>query len=481
MPLRTGTTTLISGGSSFPVLPPHRCPPRPLLAYRDGGSVKERPNRSHGAGAPTRPVPSSVSAVVLTHRRPRLATAVVRSLIEREGFPARSGGGGGQRDRGARGPPCWSPACDWSDCRATSGRPVDSVPGWRRRSPTRPFTGRTCARTTWGSSPSPARGWPMSSAGPRVVAGCPESPIGAVVAYGRRFVGRGAHTVNLVPPAGDPCELVPVDVASWGATLLARPVFDAGILPDPEWFFGLEDFDFFCRVRAGGFEVLVDGVSARAVADQQTSAGRAGALGPDRPTDEREPWRSYYHARNSIMLARRHGVRRGTCGTLPTRPGICKRPQGTPSARPFCTASGMASGVARGEPGLRPHRGGARRRGRGSRFSTDLMWIRIGRVGEEGPDSLRAPRWRERISGPSSSPSSRKPVAAAPLAQPKAGLTRHVRDSRHPRPDRVDERRPAGSPGRRPWRRPWSTAGQTTVGSGSMPRQGWHSATGVLR
>jgi hypothetical protein len=43
------------------------------------------------------------------------------------------------------------------------------------------------------------------------------------------------------------------------------------------------------------------------VADQQTSAGRAGALGPHRPTYERETWRSYYHARNSILLARRHG------------------------------------------------------------------------------------------------------------------------------------------------------------------------------
>ncbi len=132
-------------------------------------------------------------------------------------------------------------------------------------------------------------------------------PVGAVVAYGRVFVGRGSHTVNLVPPAGNPYELVPVDVASWGATLLARPVFDAGIVPDPEWFFGLEDFDFFCRVRQGGFDVLVDAVSARAVADQQTSAGRTEALGPHRPTDERETWRSYYHARNSILLARRYG------------------------------------------------------------------------------------------------------------------------------------------------------------------------------
>jgi GT2 family glycosyltransferase len=132
-------------------------------------------------------------------------------------------------------------------------------------------------------------------------------PVGAVVAYGRRFVGRGSHTLNVVPPAGSPGELVPVDVASWGATLLSRRVFDAGIVPDPEWFFGLEDFDFFCRVRQGGFDVLVDAVSARAVAEEQTSAGRARALGPHRPTDEHETWRSYYHARNSILLARRHG------------------------------------------------------------------------------------------------------------------------------------------------------------------------------
>jgi hypothetical protein len=132
-------------------------------------------------------------------------------------------------------------------------------------------------------------------------------PVGAVAAFGRRFVDRGSHTVNVVPPPGSPHELVPVDVASWGATLLSRAVFDAGIVPDPEWFFGLEDFDFYCRVRAGGFDVLLDAVSARAVADEQTSAGRAGTLRLHRPIDEHEAWRSYYHARNSFMLARRHG------------------------------------------------------------------------------------------------------------------------------------------------------------------------------
>jgi GT2 family glycosyltransferase len=135
----------------------------------------------------------------------------------------------------------------------------------------------------------------------------PGRRIGAVVAYGRRFVGRGCHTVNLVPPEGSPYELVPVDVASWGATLLAREVFDAGIQPDQKWFFVLEDVDFFCRVREGGFDVLVDAVSARVVGEQQTSAGRAQAHGPHRPTDESETWRWYYYARNTVHLTRQHG------------------------------------------------------------------------------------------------------------------------------------------------------------------------------
>ena len=46
----------------------------------------------------------------------------------------------------------------------------------------------------------------------------------AVVAYGRSFVGRGAHTVNVVPPAAG---FATVDVACWGATLVSRRVVDA--------------------------------------------------------------------------------------------------------------------------------------------------------------------------------------------------------------------------------------------------------------
>jgi hypothetical protein len=271
-----------------------------------GDAVRERRNQSDGADAPSRSVSSSVSAVVLTHRRPRLATAVVRSLIEREGLPPDRvvvvvNGSGGLEDptlesrvRVLRLPHNLGPAGGF-------GAGMEAV----FADPSVDWAYLCEDDVGLFSLPSPRLADVMDRAECR--SRLPGRPVGAVVAFGRRFVNRGAHTENLVPAAGEPFELVPVDVASWGATLLARRVFDAGILPDDSWFFGLEDFDFFCRIRQGGFDVLVDAVSARAVADQQTSEGRAGALSAHRPTDEREAWRSYYHARNSILLAQRHG------------------------------------------------------------------------------------------------------------------------------------------------------------------------------
>ena len=243
---------------------------------------------------------------MLTHRRPRLATEVVRALIEREGLsPDRVvvvvNGHGGLDDaalessvRLVRLPRNLGPAGGFG-----AGMEVAFA------DPSVRWVYLCEDDVGLFSLPSPRLAEVVGRAEHR--GRLPGHPIGAVVAFGRRFVGRGAHTVNLVPSLGSPDELVPVDVASWGATLLARQVFDAGIVPDPDWFFGLEDFDFFCRVRQEGFDVVVDAVAARAVADQQTSAGRDHALGPHRPTDERESWRSYYHARNSIFLARRHG------------------------------------------------------------------------------------------------------------------------------------------------------------------------------
>jgi len=124
--------------------------------------------------------------------------------------------------------------------------------------------------------------------------------VGAIVAYGRDLDHRTGLTSPHRPRAG--AGLEPVDVAAWGATLVSREVLDAGIWPDPAWFFGYEDFDFFLRVATNGFAVLLDVASARAMAasarpDHGAAAGGGGV----------EPWRAYYQARNFLELSRRHG------------------------------------------------------------------------------------------------------------------------------------------------------------------------------
>jgi len=255
---------------------------------------------------PDASAPADVTAVVLTHRRPRLAGSVTQSLIDVEGVPAERvvvvvNGDGGldpadledrvhmvrlERNTGPAGgfragleAAFEDPACRWAYlCEDDIG--LFDLPAPR-----------------------------LADVVGRVEALEPARRVGAVVAYGRSFVGRGTHTVNIVPVegSGSPAALSPVDVACWGATLVSRAVVEAGVLPDPRWYFGLEDFDFFCRVREAGFEVLVDGPAARRVAGQQTGPGRERALRDSRPTDTDEPWRGYYHARNSMHLIRRHG------------------------------------------------------------------------------------------------------------------------------------------------------------------------------
>ena len=305
--------------------------------------MKNHPSWSDRAGGQTRPEPASVSAIVLTHRRPRLATEVVRSLVEREGLPPERvvvvvNGTGGLDD-------------------ATLEASVRLVRLPRNLGPASGFgAGMEVAfadpSVRWAylceddvgllSLPSPRLADVLDRAEARGRLFSP--PVGSVVAFGRRFVGRGSHTVNVVPLPGSPHELVPVDVASWGATLLSRAVFDAGILPDPEWFFGLEDFDFYCRVREGGFEVLLDAVSARAVADEQTLPGEPEPFGcTDRSTNTKRGGRTTTPATPSCWPDVT-AARRGTCGTWPTRPGDSRGPPDETSAERFSMASGTVLG-----------------------------------------------------------------------------------------------------------------------------------------
>jgi hypothetical protein len=245
----------------------------------------------------------SVTAVVLTHMRPRLAGDLTRSLLEVEGLPADRvvvvvNGVGGLDDPGL-------------ESKVRMLRLPENVgpAGGFRAGMIEAFSDTS---TRWaylceddiGLLPLPAPR--LGDLLERINARGPDR-VGAVVAFGRNFTNRGAHTVNTVPPVGTPQDLAPADVSSWGATVVSRAVFDAGVVPDPDWYFGLEDFDYFLRVSAAGYEVLVDAESARRVAVQQSSAGREEALRSRRPVDVDEAWRAYYHARNSFEIARRYG------------------------------------------------------------------------------------------------------------------------------------------------------------------------------
>jgi GT2 family glycosyltransferase len=258
-----------------------------------------------GAGAV---VPAGVKAVVLTHMRPRLAGDAVRHLVGVEGFPPDqvvvvvNGEGGvdpAAKSLGVRvhwlkdnaGPAGGflqalhvafaDPATQWAylceDDVTLLHLPAPRVVG-------------LVARVEELDEPTRRR-------------------VGAIVAFGRRFVARSGHAANYVPRLGSPGELAPVDVSTWGATLVSRASYEAGIVPDPDLFFGFEDFDYYCALRRAGWSVLVDVPTARHVAHLQTSARRDAALSGHRPVDDEEPWRAFYFARNFFALARRHGRR----------------------------------------------------------------------------------------------------------------------------------------------------------------------------
>lgn len=291
--------------------------------------------------------------MVVTHLRPRLAGATVRSLIDVEGFAPEHivvvvNGQGGLDDpeleqavRMVRLPSNTGPAGGFH--RGLQEAFADDATQWAY----------LCEDDmVLLHLPAPRVAGLLSRIDARALA-APEAgaPVGAVVPFGRTFVARSGHTHNVVPRRGLPGDLAPVEVTTWGATLVSRAVVDAGVLPDPDLFFGFEDFDFYCRVRAAGFSVLVDVPCARVVAHRQTLVARDAALRDHRPIDADEPWRAYYLARNFFALARRHGRRSWYAWHLLYS---VRRLQLAPSwAERLATVRGLVDG-ARGRLGIEP-------------------------------------------------------------------------------------------------------------------------------
>ena len=248
---------------------------------------------------------ATVAAVVVTHRRPRLATQVVAGLVEREGLDPSQiflvvNGEGGLDDAELEA------AVRTVRLAENLGPAAGFRAGMLAAFGSGPYRWAYCCEDDVGlfELPSPRLAGLLASVD-AFEAARGVLPIGAVVAYGRDLDRRTGHTVVHESAAQSGLEVV--DVASWGASLVSRRVLEAGVVPADEWFFAFEDFDFFLRVRRAGLLVLEDRLAASAVAAQMSLAGRDAALGRDRPLDAEEPWRAYYPARNYFRLARLQG------------------------------------------------------------------------------------------------------------------------------------------------------------------------------
>lgn len=245
-----------------------------------------------------------IGALVLTHRRPRLAAQVVRGLIEREGISSERvllvvNGEGGLDDAALERrimvlhlPENVGPAGGYREGLRHAQAELDVDWVYICEDDVGLF-----------DLPSPRVHALLDRLGRHgLLDGA--AAVGAVVGYGRDLSPRTGLTTPHVPTDA---VFDDVDVAAWGASLLSMEVVRAGILPDAELFFGFEDFDFWLTMRAAGFRLLLDNETARAVQERVLDAGRVAAHRGERPVDAQEAWRRYYEARNFFALARRHG------------------------------------------------------------------------------------------------------------------------------------------------------------------------------
>lgn len=244
-----------------------------------------------------------VVALVLTYRRPRLASETVRWLVEDEGIPASDvvlvvNGDGGLDDAALeerievlRLPENLGPAGGFAR-------------GLRHVQQTRDVDWIYLCEDDIGlyRLPTPRTRRVIDEAA--AAEDADGRPVGAVVAYGRDVDPRTGHT--LPHREFGPLPLEEIDMGQWGATLLSRRVLEAGVFPDESMFWGYEDLEFFLRARGAGFRILVDTECARAVNHKVTRPSRTWQR--RRPNRRQEPWTGYYAARNFFVLARRHGT-----------------------------------------------------------------------------------------------------------------------------------------------------------------------------
>ncbi len=149
--------------------------------------------------------------------------------------------------------------CGSSGWRPTPGPPGASGPASCLPLRTRPPSGRTSARTTWVCWSCRRPAWRLSCRR--------RSGLGR----GKDGGGRRGLREAIRPPG--PCRQRRAPSRRPGTRARRRrwpggrrwctdEVVERACCPTPEWFFGFEDFDFFCRVRSVGLDVVLDCASA---------------------------------------------------------------------------------------------------------------------------------------------------------------------------------------------------------------------------
>lgn len=244
-----------------------------------------------------------VHAVILTFRRPRLATEVVLTLVDGEGFDPGDITLVINHDGGL-----FDPALEKRLNVLRLNENVGPAGGFAAG-----FT--HAARSTSASwiyvceddgslreLPTP-RVHALLERVERFQAASLGQPVGAVVVHGRD-VNPSSGASARHRPASPTFGLEEVDWGPWHGALVSRAVLDADVLPEADLFWGSEDFDFFLRLRRSGFRVLMDVDAARAVSADFVHVKKSEGRVPKRRD---EPWCSYYLVRNPLVISRRHG------------------------------------------------------------------------------------------------------------------------------------------------------------------------------
>jgi GT2 family glycosyltransferase len=125
--------------------------------------------------------------------------------------------------------------------------------------------------------------------------------VGVTGARYRRWTGR-----LLRVPDDELADLTDVDYIGNGMCPLYRvaALRAVGVF-DPALFFHFEELDFGLRLRAGGWRLVID---REVTLRTRSVTGRRGLGRRARVARRSAAWRTYYAARNEVLVARRHGA-----------------------------------------------------------------------------------------------------------------------------------------------------------------------------